>query len=136
MFKRFKNFILKGSVVDTSVGVVVGVAFGNIVSAIVKDLITPLIAAFGSSPDFSIIYFTINGSKFMVGDFINSLFSFSTITVVVYFLIIAPMERFKEKFESGKTEDPAEKTCPECLSVIPKEAKRCKYCTAPVGKNG
>ena len=134
MFRGFKNFIVKGNVVETSVGVVVGVAFGNIVTAIVKDLITPLIAAFGGSPDFSVMYFSIHGSKFMVGDFINTLISFLTISAVIYFIVIAPMNRIRERFANGEIEDPTEKTCPECLSVIPKEAKRCKYCTTVIKK--
>ena len=134
MFKGFKNFILKGNVVDTAVGVVIGVSFGNIISAIVKDLVTPLIGAFGKSPDFSAIFFTVNGSKFMVGDFINSLVSFLTIATVIYFVVVLPMNKVTEKFESGKSENPTDKTCPECLSVIPIKAKRCKYCTAIVEK--
>lgn len=134
MFKGFKEFILKGNVIDMAVGVVVGVAFGNVVTALVKDLVTPLIGIFGKSPDFSAIHFTINGSKFMIGDFINILISFLTIAAVIYFAIVLPMNRVVKKMQSGKSEDPTEKVCPECLSSIPLKAKRCKYCTAVVEK--
>lgn len=134
MLKGFKNFILKGNVVDMAVGVVIGVAFGTVVTAMVKDLITPLIGIFGGTPDFSAFYFTINGSKFMIGEFINSLISFLTIAAVIYFAVVIPMNKIMKKLEAGKSEDPTEKTCPECLSLIPIKAKRCKYCTAVVGK--
>lgn len=132
MFKGFRDFILKGNVVDMAVGVVIGVAFGNVVSAVVKDLVTPLIGAFGGNPDFSGVYFTINNSKFMVGDFLNVLISFLSIAAVVYFFIVLPMNKLMKKVNSGKTVDPTEKVCQECLSLIPIKAKRCKYCTAAV----
>jgi large conductance mechanosensitive channel len=130
MLKGFKEFIMKGNVVDMAVGVVIGVAFGNVITAMVADLITPLIGAFGGTPDFSGISFTINNSKFMVGDFLNALISFLTITAVIYFAVIMPMNKMTEKMKSGKTEDPTEKACPECLSLIPIKAKKCKFCTA------
>lgn len=134
MLKGFKEFIMKGSVVDMAVGVVVGVAFGNVISAMVADLITPLIGAFGGTPDFSGISFTVNNSKFMVGDFLNALVSFLTIAAVIYFAVILPMNKMTEKMKSGKTEDPTEKACPECLSLIPIKAKKCKFCTAAQSK--
>lgn len=134
MFKGFRDFIMKGNVVDMAVGVVIGVAFGNIVTALVKDLITPFIGALGGTPDFSGITFTINHSKFMIGDFINTLLSFLTVSAVIYFFVVLPMNKMMEKFKSGKSVSPAEKTCPECLSQIPVKAKRCKFCTAIVGK--
>jgi large conductance mechanosensitive channel len=134
MLQGFKNFILKGNVVDMAVGVVIGVAFGNVVSAFVKDLVTPLIGAFGGTPDFSSLFFAVHGSKFMIGEFINSLISFLAIAAVIYFAVVMPMSTILEKMQSGKSEDPTEKTCPECLSLIPMKAKRCKYCTAAVGK--
>ncbi len=134
MLKGFKNFIMKGNVVDMAVVVVVGVAFGNVVSALVKDLITPLIGAFGGTPDFSGMTVTINNSKFMIGDFINSLISFLTISVVIYFAVVMPIGRLMEKMKSGKSEDPTEKSCPECLSLIPIKARRCKFCPAVIGK--
>ncbi len=134
MLQGFKNFILKGNVVDMAVGVVIGVAFGNVVTALVKDIITPIIGAFGGTPDFSRISFTINNSKFLVGDFINSLISFLTISVVIYFAVVMPMNKLMQKMKSGKTQDPTEKPCRECLSSIPIKAKRCKFCTAVVGE--
>lgn len=134
MFNGFKNFIMKGNVVDMAVAVVIGVAFGKVVTAMVKDLVTPLIGAFGGTPDFSSMVFVVNGSKFMVGDFINSLISFLTIAAVIYFAVVMPMSKLMEKMKSGKTEDPTEKVCPECLSLIPVKAKRCKFCTAVIGK--
>jgi large conductance mechanosensitive channel len=134
MLKGFRDFIMKGNVVDMAVGVVIGVAFGSVVTAMVKDLITPLIGAFGGTPDFSGIFFTVNGSKFMVGDFINALISFLTIAAVIYFAVVMPMNKLVAKMKSGKSVDPTEKTCPECLSLIPIKAKRCKYCTSIIGK--
>jgi large conductance mechanosensitive channel len=134
MLKGFKNFILKGNAVDMAVGVVIGVAFGSVVAAMVKDLVTPLIGIFGKTPDFSAFYFAINGSKFMVGDFINSLISLLIVASVIYFLVVMPMNKIMKKMESGKSEDPTEKTCPECLSLIPIKARRCKYCTAVLDK--
>lgn len=134
MLKGFKEFIMKGNVVDMAVGVVIGVAFGNVVTAMVKDLITPLIGALGGTPDLSGISFTVNKSKFLVGDFVNSLISFLTIAAVIYFAVVMPMNKLMEKMKSGKSEDPTERGCPECLSLIPIKAKRCKFCTAVVGK--
>lgn len=136
MLDGFKKFIFKGNVIDMAVGVVVGIAFGNVVTAIVKDLVTPLIGAFGGTPDFSAFYFAINGSKFMVGELINSLISFLAISTVIYFAVVAPMNKLRERMESGKNEDPTEKTCPECLSIIPIKANRCKFCTSVVEMKG
>lgn len=134
MFKGFRDFIMKGNVVDMAVGVVIGVAFGGVVTAMVKDLVTPIIGVFGGTPDFSGIFFTVNHSKFMVGDFINSLISFLIIAAVIYFAVVMPMNKMVEKMKSGKGIDPTEKACPECLSLIPIKAKRCKFCTAVVRK--
>lgn len=130
MLKGFKDFIMKGNVVDMAVGVVIGVAFGSVITALVKDLVTPLIGAFGGTPDFSGIYFTVNKSKFMVGDFINALISFLIIAAVIYFTVVLPMNKVMAKIKSGKSVDPTEKTCPECLSLIPLKAGRCKFCTS------
>ena len=134
MLKGFRNFILRGNAIDLAVAVIIGGAFGTIVTALVKDLMTPLIAAIGGKPDFSNLFFTLNGSKFMIGDFINALISFLIIATVVYFLIILPMNTIMKKINSGKNIDPTEKTCPECLSIIPIKAKRCKYCTTILKK--
>lgn len=134
MLKGFKEFIMKGNVVDMAVGVVIGVAFGNVITALVADLITPLIGAFGGTPDFSGISFTVNNSVFMVGDFFNALISFLTIAAVIYFAVIMPMNKMTERVKSGKTEDPTEKACPQCLSLIPIKAKKCKFCTTILEK--
>lgn len=129
MLKGFKDFILKGNVIDLAVAVVIGGAFGTLVTALVKDLITPLVGAIGGDPDFSQIYFTINGSKFMIGDFLNALISFLIISAVVYFLIVLPMNKLMATFKKGQAPVSTEKTCPECLSFVPIQAKRCKFCT-------
>jgi large conductance mechanosensitive channel len=130
MLKGFRDFILRGNVIDLAVAVVIGGAFNTIVSALVKDLITPLIAAVGGSPDFSSIYFSVNKSRFMVGDFFNSLISFLIIAAVVYFLIVLPTNSLMARIKKGEKVDPATKTCPDCLSAIPLKAKRCKFCTS------
>ena len=130
MFKGFRDFILRGNVIDLAVAVVIGAAFNSIVTALVKDLITPLIAAIGGKPDFSGIYFTVNNSRFMVGDFLNAVISFLIIASVIYFFVVMPMNRIMARIKSGEKVDPSEKTCPECLSLIPAKAHRCKFCTA------
>lgn len=132
MLKGFKDFILKGNVVDLAVAVVIGVAFGAIVTALVADLITPLIAAIGGKPDFSSLYFTVNNSRFLYGQFLNALISFLIIAAVVYFFIVMPMNKLLEKMKSGKEKEATEIPCPECLSLIPREAKKCKYCTSVI----
>lgn len=132
MLQGFKQFILKGNVVDLAVGVVVGVAFGNVVTALVKDIITPLIGAFGGQPDFSSIYFTINHSKFMIGDFLNTLISFLINATVIYFFVVVPINKLTAFTKKSKSVDPDTKKCPECLSLIPKDAKRCSFCTSKI----
>jgi len=130
ILKGFRDFILRGNVIDLAVAVVIGAAFNSIVSSLVKDLITPLIGAIGGEPDFSNIVFTINGSKFLIGDFLNSLISFLIISSVIYFLVVLPINQLMKRIKSGEKSDPTEKTCEECLSRIPLKAKRCKYCTS------
>ncbi len=133
MLAEFKKFIMKGNVVDLAVGVVIGVAFGAVVSGLVKDIITPLIGAIGGQPDFSGLTFTINNSKFLYGDFINAVISFLIISAVVFFFVVQPLNKLQERAAKNKTpDDPTEKKCPECLSEIPKAAKRCKFCTSKV----
>jgi large conductance mechanosensitive channel len=134
MLKGFKNFILRGNVIDLAVAVVIGGAFSSIITALVKDLITPLIAAIGGKPDFSSLYFTINNSKFMIGDFLNALISFLIISSVIYFLVVLPMNTIMKKLQSGQKSDPKDKVCPECLSQIPLKATRCKFCTTVLKK--
>lgn len=129
MLKDFKKFLLRGNVVDLAVGVVIGAAFGTIVSALVKDLLTPLIAAIAKVPDFSNLAFTINGSKFMYGDFINSLISFLLVSGSVFFFVVRPMNVLIARTRKEPISDPTTKSCTECLSEIPINAKRCMYCT-------
>jgi len=124
----FKQFLLRGNVIDMAVGIVVGAAFGTVVSAFVKDLLTPFIAAVAHKPDFSGIAFTLNSSKFMVGDFINQLISFLLVAAAVYFGIVMPVNRLIARMEPPAA--PTTKTCPECLSEIPIAAKRCAHCTS------
>lgn len=129
MLKEFKQFLLRGNVVDLAVGVVIGAAFGTIVSALVSDIITPLIAAIARIPDFSGISFTINGSKFMIGHFFNALISFILVASSVFFFIVKPMNILVSRSRKGPSTDPTTKKCSECLSEIPIDAKRCSHCT-------
>jgi large conductance mechanosensitive channel len=129
--KGFKQFLMRGNVVDLAVAVVVGAAFGAVVTALVKDLLTPLIAAVAGKPDFSAIEFTVNGSKFLVGEFLNALVSFLLIAAAIYFVVIMPMNAIAERRRRGEPPpDPTTKSCPECLSVVPIGAKRCAFCTS------
>jgi large conductance mechanosensitive channel len=128
--RGFKQFLLRGNVVDLAVGVVIGAAFAGLVGAIVKDLLTPLISAIGKLPDFSELFFTINGSKFMYGDFINATLGFTIAALSVYFLVVMPMNHLLAKMK--KEPDPTTRNCAECLSEIPLQAKRCKFCTAVI----
>lgn len=127
--RGFREF-LRGNVVDLAVAVVMGVAFGAVVTALVKDLITPLIAAIGGKPDFSALTFTIHGSQFLYGDFINAVVSFLIIAAVVYYLVVLPMNRLMALRQSEPPRDPTTRPCPECLSEIPLQARRCAFCTA------
>lgn len=131
MLKDFRKFILRGNVVDLAVAVVIGAAFGAIVTALVSDLVTPLIAAIGGQPDFSGLTFTINGSKFMYGHFINAVVSFLLIATVIFFCVVQPLNKLVSHLKpTDEVEKPAERQCPECLSGIPAAASRCKFCTA------
>lgn len=131
MLKDFKKFILRGNVVDLAVAVVIGAAFGAIVTALVKDLVTPLIAAIGGKPDFSGLSFTVNHSKFLYGDFINAVVSFLIIAAVIFFFVVQPLNKLMSRLNPAEEVDtPAERECPECLSAIPAAALRCKFCTA------
>jgi|SRR3989339_690343 len=128
MLKEFKQFLLRGNVVDLAVGVVVGAAFGTIVTALVSDLLTPLIAAIVKVPDFSGLAFTINKSKFMLGHFINALISFILVAGTVFFFVVKPMNLLVAQSRKEAPADPTTKKCPECLSEIPKDARRCSHC--------
>jgi large conductance mechanosensitive channel len=133
MLKEFRDFVLRGNVVELAIAVVIGAAFGALVTAFVASFVTPLLAAVGGKPDFSALAFTINGSKFTYGAFLNALLSFLIIAAVVFFLIVRPLNALADR---RRTESPvAEVTrpCPECLSQIPTGARRCAFCTAEVG---
>ncbi|HEV3101173.1 MAG TPA: large conductance mechanosensitive channel protein MscL [Candidatus Dormibacteraeota bacterium] len=129
--KGFKEFLLRGNVVDLAVGVVIGVAFGTVVTAFVKDLVTPLIAALFGKPDFGALTFTVNNSKFTYGDFINALVSFVIVAAVIYFFVVAPYTALLSRIRKEPPPDPTIKKCSECLSDIPKAATRCAFCTQP-----
>jgi len=133
MLKGFRQFIMRGNVLDLAVAVVIGGAFGAVVTALVKDLITPLIAAIVGKPDFSAIVFTINGSKFLIGDFINAVVSFLLISAAVYFFVVVPVNALMARLRRGEAApDPTTKKCPDCLSEVPIAARRCAFCTQPL----
>ena len=129
--KGFRAFLLRGNVVDLAVAVVIGAAFGAVVTAFVKDLVTPLIAALGGKPDFGTLYFTVNNSKFLYGDFFNALIAFLVIAAVIYFFVIVPINALVARSRKEPPADPTTKKCTECMSEIPIGAKRCAFCTQP-----
>ena len=134
MLQGFKQFILRGNVVDMAVGVVIGAAFGSVISAFTKDLLTPLIAAIAGKPDFSVIQFTLNGSVFAVGDFINAAVAFLLVAAAVYFFVVTPVNLLVARMRKAPAPaDPTTRKCPECLSEIPLDARRCAHCTSQVG---
>jgi large conductance mechanosensitive channel len=129
--RGFKTFIMRGNVLDLAVAVVIGAAFGAVVTALVKDLITPIIAAIVGKPDFSAIVFEVNGSKFLIGDFINAIVSFLLISAAVYFFVVLPVNTLVARMKRGEAPpDPTSKKCPECLSEVPIAARRCAFCTS------
>jgi large conductance mechanosensitive channel len=130
--KEFRTFLLRGNLVDMAVGIVIGIAFAALVSALVKDLITPIIAALAGKNDFSALSFTIHKSRFLYGDFINALIAFVSIAAAVFFFVVKPVNALIAR---RRTEPPVDETvreCPECLSEIPRLARRCAFCTAEV----
>jgi large conductance mechanosensitive channel len=131
MFKGFTAFIARGNVVDLAVAVVIGAAFTAVVNALVKDLITPLIAALFGKPDFGALHFTINSAVFPYGDFLNAVISFVIVAAVIYYLVVAPVQKLLALRKPAEAA-PAVMSCPECLSEIPTGAKRCKFCTAVI----
>ncbi|HEU5233009.1 MAG TPA: large conductance mechanosensitive channel protein MscL [Terriglobales bacterium] len=131
MLQGFKKFLFRGNVVDLAVAVVIGAAFGAVITALVTNIFTPLIAAIGGKPDFSNLSVTINNSKIMYGAFLNALISFVMIALAVYLFIVAPMNAWIARRNKGEAPpDPTTKKCPECLSEIPIAARRCAFCTA------
>jgi large conductance mechanosensitive channel len=133
MLKGFRQFLLRGNVVDLAVAVVIGGAFGTVVTALVKDLLTPLIAAIVGTPDFSALAFTINGSQFLIGDFVNAVVAFVLVAAAIYFFVIVPMNAVIARMRRGEVPpDPTTKRCPECLSEVPIAARRCAFCTSVI----
>ena len=133
MFKGFRQFVLRGNVLDLAVAVVIGSAFGVVVTALVKDLVTPLIAALVGKPDFSALAFTINGSRLLIGDFVNAALSFLLIAATVYVFVVVPVNRMTARLRRGEAlPDPTTKKCSECLSDVPIGARRCAFCTSPL----
>ena len=129
--KGFKAFLLRGNVVELAVAVVIGVAFGAVITAFVKDLVTPLVAALFGKPDFSNLTFTINHSKFLYGDFINAVVSFVIVAAVIYFFVVVPYTALVARARKEPPADPTTKKCTECLSEIPIDARRCAFCSSP-----
>jgi large conductance mechanosensitive channel len=129
---EFKQFLLRGNVIDLAVAFVVGAAFASLVQAAVADLLTPLVAAVFGKPDFSELTFTINGSEFKYGHFLNALISFLTIAFVVFFFVVKPVNRLIELSRRRESPDPSTRKCPECVSEISIDARRCAFCTSEV----
>ena len=133
MLRGFRQFILRGNVVDMAVGVVIGAAFATVVSAFTKDLLTPFLAALVGKPDFSYIGFTIRRTPFPVGDFINAAISFLLVAAAVYFFVVVPVNALVSRMRKAPAPaDPTTKKCPECMSEIPIDARRCAHCAQPV----
>jgi large conductance mechanosensitive channel len=129
----FKEFVLRGNVVDLAVGVVVGAAFGAVVAEFTKDLLTPLIATLVGKPDFSALQVEVNGSKFLIGNFLNAIIAFLLIAIAVYYFVVLPVNALMARVKKEPPPpDPTTKKCPECLSEIPLAAKRCAFCTSQV----
>ncbi len=131
MLKGFKEFVLRGNVLDLAIAVVIGAAFTNVITALVKDLITPLIGAIAGKPDFSAWIVTVNGSPFLIGDFINAVIAFVLMAAAVYFFVVVPMNAWIARQRRGEAPiDPTTKKCPECISEVPIAARRCAFCTS------
>jgi len=135
MLKEFKEFLLRGNLLDLAVAVVIGAAFTGVVNAFVKDLITPLIAAVFGKSNFNDLAFTINHSTFNYGSFLNAVISFVLIATVIFFLVIKPVNVLMTRLGRTPDEDPV-RECPECLSKVPEAAVRCAYCTSPLAPTG
>jgi large conductance mechanosensitive channel len=132
MLKDFKQFLVRGNAVDLAVAVVIGAAFGVVISALVEDLLTPLIAAIVGKPDFSTLSFTIHGSIFKYGAFLNAVITFVLVAAAIFFFVIRPVNAFTQRMRKEPTPDPTIRKCPDCLSEIPIGARRCAYCTSEV----
>jgi large conductance mechanosensitive channel len=132
LISEFKDFVLRGNVIDLAVGVVIGAAFGTVVTALVKDILTPIVAAVFGEPDFSSLTFGINESVFRYGDFINAVIAFMAIAAAVFFFVVKPTNVLHERRKRVLEPESSDRPCPECLSLIPKPATRCAHCTTAV----
>ena len=131
MFKGFRTFILRGNVIDLAVGVVIGAAFGAVVTSFTKDILTPLIAAIAGKPDFSALVLELNGSKITYGNFFNALIAFLLVAFAVYYFVVTPVNHLMERVKRGEAPpDPTSKQCPQCMMEIPISAKKCGHCTS------
>lgn len=133
MLTEFRDFVLRGNVVDLAVAVVVGAAFGAVVSSMVENLVTPLIAAIGGEPSFAGLSFTLNGARFGYGEFLNALLSFLVVAAVIFFAVVKPLNAVLARFKPERPVDRPTRACPECESDIPVTARRCSFCTSEVG---
>jgi large conductance mechanosensitive channel len=133
---EFKQFLLRGNVIDLAVGIVIGAAFGGMVQALVKDLLTPLVAAIFGSPDFSRLSFRIHNSVFFYGDFLNALVAFLTVAFALFFFVVKPVNVLTSRMRLRQSPDPSTRKCPECLSEIPIAARRCAFCAIEVPAGG
>jgi large conductance mechanosensitive channel len=132
MLKDFKQFLVRGNAVDLAVAVVIGAAFGAVIASLVADLLTPLIAAIFGERDFSRLTFTVNGSVFRYGAFLNAVIAFILVAAAIFFFVIRPVNAFTQRMRKEPTPDPTTRKCPDCLSEIPIGARRCAFCTAEV----
>ncbi|MBA2518850.1 MAG: large conductance mechanosensitive channel protein MscL [Chloroflexia bacterium] len=130
LVSEFRSFVLRGNVIDLAVAVVIGAAFGAVVTSLVENIITPLLAAIGGQPDFGALSFTINNSVFGYGAFLNAVISFLIIALVIFFVVVKPMNVLMARFKPTAEEPAPVQECPQCLSQIPVGARRCAFCTA------
>jgi large conductance mechanosensitive channel len=135
MLSEFKAFVLRGNVIDLAVAVVLGAAFGAVITAFVTDIITPILGAIGGKPNFSSLTFTINGSVFYYGSFINAVIAFLSIAAAIFFFVVKPINHLQAR-RTGQDGPPTTRPCPECLSEIPVAAMRCAFCTTEVAAAG
>lgn len=131
--REFKEFLLRGNVIDLAVGIAIGLAFAGVVGSLVDDLIMPVVAALGGEPDFRTLDFTINDAVFRYGNFITVLVAFIILAAAIFFFVVKPANFLIQRSRNEEPADPTVKKCPECLSEIPMEARRCAFCTSEVG---
>jgi large conductance mechanosensitive channel len=132
MLKGFRDFVLRGNVVDLAVAVVIGAAFTHVINSLVSDIINPLISAIVGQPNFSYLVATVNGGKITYGNFVNAVIQFIIIAAAIYFFMVVPVQKLLKKFQPQKAEPPKTRPCPQCLSDIPIAATRCAHCGQPV----